>query len=133
MSAYLHYSLKLVFIIMLLFYLCKIAASDILCGKIKNIHILRILEISAAYFAIIVFCKLAGIYVFPATFPWIQGYFLFLAVSAAISIALWRISVWPAGDSKLHIAVSAAAPLVILNNSLTFNLQFNLLDRKSVV
>ena len=109
----LYYVIKSLFITAVTALFIGMVHFDLKHFRIKNKYILAVLFSSLCF---LLFASLLKILGEPSVFislKWLIRYFVFLAISTILSLAIWKISIWPAGDSKMHIAASAALPLII--------------------
>jgi len=84
-----------------------VSAQDIRKGFIKNGLLTVLMLLFAAFFSLEMgsFAPLAGAFLYN------------LLLSSALSVAMWAFGLWPSGDSKLFIVLSAMLPPQVLASS----------------
>lgn len=115
----------------------SICKSDNHNGKIINSLILEILKTTGIYTIVFFLFSLTG--GIPSLDPsWFLSYLLHILILSLMSAVLWKMRLWPAGDSKLFLVCGLLPPLLlpeILNFpvSLSFSLLLNILLPASAV
>ena len=111
--------------------LSSICKTDNISGKIINKLIIEILRTTGIYAAVFFLFSLTGC--IPSLAPsWFLSYLLHISILVLMSALLWKLRLWPAGDSKLFFVCGLLPPLLlpeILNFPLTlsFSLLLNIL------
>ncbi|MBP5287431.1 MAG: hypothetical protein J6Z08_05995 [Elusimicrobiales bacterium] len=105
----------------------SICITDNLSGKIINKLILESIRTTGIYTAVFFLFSLTGH--IPSLSPsWFLSYLFHVLILSLMSVILWKMRLWPAGDSKLFFVCGLLPPLLmpeILN--FPFMLSFSLL------
>ncbi len=114
MILFLYNVCRLIFLGLMIWIYSLICNNDNIYGKIRNQYIKRGLPICGIFIAITFAFSLIGHGV-PAKPDWIYLFLIHISIASIASFILWKMHLWPAGDSKLFIYSAIVLAILVPN------------------